>query len=379
MLAPFVPEERTSFAQLFKKYRLRSEIETLSEFGDLLAEEGFIYETSLFTKWQNGSRVPRDRNTLLAMLRVFAKKKGIQSVQEANYFFESANQGALTSKEIESFSSLMISQINHSVQISLGSVIREYKVQKGMSDIEITLGMGWEDPSILHNLENGTIEKPNAAIIDKLCSVLKLASCEKNRLLYSGGYIPQQNEIDSIRRVVSKTIESWPYPCVLIDFSWRVILENQAAKKLFNHDKFLEEEIYIKTPCIIDMQFDQRRSVMGKLSAKELTEYKYMLTQMLVQFRLINDRWKNEEWYRNLLSRMKDNQLFREIWAESSSEENQKMVKSSKKVFIHPRDPSKRIHLDLIVSPLIDDPRFEIEYLYPANSEAFKFFNNNSC
>ena len=55
------PSKGPTFAQLFKKYRLRSEIETLSEFGDLLAEEGIVYETSLFTRWQNGERVPKDR------------------------------------------------------------------------------------------------------------------------------------------------------------------------------------------------------------------------------------------------------------------------------------------------------------------------------
>ena len=38
-----------TFAELFKKYRLRSEIETLSQFGDLLAQEGLVYENSLFT------------------------------------------------------------------------------------------------------------------------------------------------------------------------------------------------------------------------------------------------------------------------------------------------------------------------------------------
>ena len=74
-----------SFAALFKKYRLRSEIETLSEFGDLLAEEGIVYETSLFTRWQNGERVPRDRKTLLTMVRVFSKKGGVKFLHEANH------------------------------------------------------------------------------------------------------------------------------------------------------------------------------------------------------------------------------------------------------------------------------------------------------
>src|SRR3989344_4867098 len=90
----------SSFAALFKKYRLRSEIETLSEFGDLLAEEGIVYETSLFTRWQNGERVPRDRKTLLTMVRVFSKKGGVKFLHEANDLLEAAGQGYFTDAEI---------------------------------------------------------------------------------------------------------------------------------------------------------------------------------------------------------------------------------------------------------------------------------------
>lgn len=92
-----------SFARLFRAYRLRSEIATLCEFGDLLAEEGLVYETSLFSRWQSGERVPRDRSTLLKILRVFLKRGGIHSVEDINRFFESAGQGYLTDHEQQHF------------------------------------------------------------------------------------------------------------------------------------------------------------------------------------------------------------------------------------------------------------------------------------
>lgn len=95
------PLNRNRFAQLFKKYRLHSEIETLSEFGDLLAEEGMVYETSLFTRWQQGDRVPRERKTILAILRVFAKRGSVHSIEEANTFFEAVNQRNMSDSEIE--------------------------------------------------------------------------------------------------------------------------------------------------------------------------------------------------------------------------------------------------------------------------------------
>lgn len=61
----------TDFAHVFKKYRLCSQISTLIEFGDLLAEEGYIYDNSVFTHWQNGTRTPKLRKVILAMLCFF--------------------------------------------------------------------------------------------------------------------------------------------------------------------------------------------------------------------------------------------------------------------------------------------------------------------
>ncbi len=87
------------FAELFIKYRLRSEIATLSSFGDLMACEGYAYETSLFTRWQKGNRVPKDRKVLLAIIKVFLLRKGITTFSEINSLLESAGQGYMTKIE----------------------------------------------------------------------------------------------------------------------------------------------------------------------------------------------------------------------------------------------------------------------------------------
>ena len=62
------------FAGLFKKYRLRSEIETLSEFAKLMADEGMVYALSLYTRWQNGERIPTDRRAGITMIKIFVKR-----------------------------------------------------------------------------------------------------------------------------------------------------------------------------------------------------------------------------------------------------------------------------------------------------------------
>lgn len=88
-----------SFARLFKKYRLRSEIETLSEFGDLLAEQGFVYENSIFTHWQKGTRVPHERKILLAIVHIFVCKGALSTIDQVNEILASLNMRDLTIEE----------------------------------------------------------------------------------------------------------------------------------------------------------------------------------------------------------------------------------------------------------------------------------------
>lgn len=94
-------EKSLSFSRLFKRYRLRSGFATLSEFGNTLADEGLIFENSLFSHWQNGTRVPKDRNTILTLIKLLIKNGGINKLNEANNFLESAGQGYLTNNETQ--------------------------------------------------------------------------------------------------------------------------------------------------------------------------------------------------------------------------------------------------------------------------------------
>lgn len=98
----------SSFADLLKTYRLKSGISTLTELADLLAEKGFVYETSIFSHWQKGTRKPRDRDALIALIQIFAKRSGITSIEEANNILESLNQSNLSRSELTTISELKI-------------------------------------------------------------------------------------------------------------------------------------------------------------------------------------------------------------------------------------------------------------------------------
>lgn len=87
------------FAQLFKKYRLKSEFESLSKFADAFATKGYFYEVSIFCHWQKGRRIPTKRSVLLTIVELFIESGAITSLDKANEFLDSAGQGYMTKKE----------------------------------------------------------------------------------------------------------------------------------------------------------------------------------------------------------------------------------------------------------------------------------------
>ncbi len=93
--------DTSRFKILFKKYRLKAEFSTLSQLGIVLAEKGLIYEDSIFSHWQKGSRIPQSRNILLKLLEIFIERKAITTVDQVNDFLVSAGQGYLSEQELQ--------------------------------------------------------------------------------------------------------------------------------------------------------------------------------------------------------------------------------------------------------------------------------------
>lgn len=88
------------FGELFKQFRLRSGFNTLLSFGHALAGNGLIYEDNTFSRWQSGTRIPANRDVILAIIKLFVDQYGITTVAEANRFLEAAGHGFLTDREI---------------------------------------------------------------------------------------------------------------------------------------------------------------------------------------------------------------------------------------------------------------------------------------
>lgn len=112
-----------AFNDLFKKYRLKAEFATLSDFGMALSEKGFIYEDSIFSHWQKGTRIPNSRILILTLVNIFAERNAIKSLDEINEFLESTNQGSLTKKEIANLPNPMIHKAIFQIPNALSNFI----------------------------------------------------------------------------------------------------------------------------------------------------------------------------------------------------------------------------------------------------------------
>lgn len=88
-----------NFGFLFKKYRLASGFATMREFGEELAARGFVFEDSLFSHWQKNRRIPKEKKLLLAIIKIFIEKEGINSTQKINEFLAAAGWGYITPEE----------------------------------------------------------------------------------------------------------------------------------------------------------------------------------------------------------------------------------------------------------------------------------------
>ena len=89
----------SKFAELFKKYRLRSQFDTLTELSDELFQQGIVYDQSVFSRWQKGERIPTDRRIILLLINLFIERGGIIKLEEANEFLAVAGHGYLTRDE----------------------------------------------------------------------------------------------------------------------------------------------------------------------------------------------------------------------------------------------------------------------------------------
>ena len=128
-------------------------------------------------------------------------------------------------------------QYNGYMSATLGGLLKDYRLQKNIPQLEIAFALGWKEASRLSRIEQGIVVKPKREVIDKIMNAMDMKSEERNNLYTVGGYVPSKKEIEEVRKKLDSIMSVFPYPAEAMDFTWRLIHHNQSLYQLYNVNK----------------------------------------------------------------------------------------------------------------------------------------------
>lgn len=163
--------------------------------------------------------------------------------------------------------------INITQNNTVGSAIRDLRQSilnpegKPWSQLELSLAIGWENPSTLCRIESGQVIPTRETII-KIARALKLDLEDMNILLRMGNYHEYEPYVDNnyIEELVSKFDKEFNesnYPILLLDENSYLIFWNEYADKIFLNpmgeiNSVVTEKFINRTQCLthLDILFD---------------------------------------------------------------------------------------------------------------------------
>src|SRR5262249_3984374 len=114
-------------------------------------------------------------------------------------------------------------------------MVKEWRMRRGLSQMDLAHGVG-VSPRHLSFVETGR-SKASPELLLALADHLEVPLRERNTLLLAGGYAPRysQSSLDSTEFArLTETLRTMlerhdPYPGLVIDRYWNVVLANNAA------------------------------------------------------------------------------------------------------------------------------------------------------
>src|SRR5216683_1254649 len=119
-----------------------------------------------------------------------------------------------------------------------GPLVRDWRLRRRRSQMNLALEVG-VSPRHLSFVETGR-SKPSPELLLALADRLDVPLRERNTLLLAAGYAPryQQTSLDDramtrVRAALQRMLDGHdPYPGVVIDRLWNVVLANDATRRL---------------------------------------------------------------------------------------------------------------------------------------------------
>ena len=122
----------------------------------------------------------------------------------------------------------------------LGDLLKQWRGVRGRSQLDISVDTGVSQRQISF-IESGR-SVPNRSTLMVIAQALDVPLRERNALLLAAGYAPlysdaawTSDEMKAINKALKRMIaQHEPYPAIVMDRYWNVLLSNEAAPRLFN-------------------------------------------------------------------------------------------------------------------------------------------------
>lgn len=260
---------------------------------------------------------------------------------------------------------------------TLGGLIKDHRIRKRVSQLEVSLRIGWQDTSRLSKIEQGRVGKPARETIEKIIKALELNPQEKGEFLFAGGYLPLDSEIKQTIAEIADKIDHWPYPAYLMDFSFRWLYTNIHTLKTAGLPPKFKKVIIKNSPNFLEFPFLPKEQFNIEVSkGEDINNLKPFQIAQIAAFKTENLHYQNESWYKSLIRSLMKYEDFRELWPKISLKDYHKRLFDYEYKRMTGKYNGKKQSLDfhLQTARLITDPRFQIVLYYPANSQTEEFF-----
>jgi transcriptional regulator with XRE-family HTH domain len=122
----------------------------------------------------------------------------------------------------------------------LGDLLKQWRGLRGRSQLDISVDTGISQRQISF-IENGR-SVPSRSTLMGIAQALEIPLRERNELLLAAGYAPlysdaawNSDEMKSVSKALARMLaQHEPYPAIVMDRYWNVLLTNDAAPRFFN-------------------------------------------------------------------------------------------------------------------------------------------------
>lgn len=262
---------------------------------------------------------------------------------------------------------------------TLGGLIKDYRIQKRLSQLDISMRIGWRDTSRLSKIEQGRVSKPARETAEKIIKALELNGQERGEFLLAGGYLPSEEEIKSVIKEMKLKIDKWLYPAYILDLSWRLLYCNEFSITVFGLPLSWVKAAPKVKPSVLEFAFLPKEVLPTEvMKGEDKDSLKPLKIAQIAAFKTENSHYQNEFWYKKIVQGLMKYEDFRSLWPKVDQGDYHKKLFDYEYKRIIGVHKGKRTVLDFHISTakVINDPRFQVVLYFPANAYTEKHFGN---